>query len=69
MSEQIGGNKRGPQELSLERVLDAAQQIYLARGYLPMYLASDLMSRGCIVEELENKWDEEVRTMTSAYIR
>ena len=35
----------------------APKIIYLARGYLPMHLAADLMERGCIVEELENQWE------------
>lgn len=57
--EIIGGNQRGPQELSLERLLDAAKVLYLARGYLPLNILAELDERGLYIEELERSWDSE----------
>lgn len=59
MPEIISGNLRGPGELSLERAIDAAKLIYLARGYLPIHTYADLIDRGCILAELEVSWDAE----------
>lgn len=61
MPDQIGGNLRSPRELPHERLLEAAKQIYLWRGYIPLDLAAELLASGCIVEELEKRWKLEGR--------